>query len=108
MDDTEKNDASVLVRMPTELKDALLRQAAINKRRITAEINHRLINSLRPSAATTTVPNQPLNTYSETRSTGPVQTEDGRPLTDHDRAVLARFRQLTPEKQLSLLTLLRP
>lgn len=31
-----------------------------------------------------------------------------RPLTDHDRAVLALFRQLPPEKQLSLLTLLRP
>jgi hypothetical protein len=41
-----KNDASVLLRLPSELKTRLLREAAMNGRRITAEINLRLSASL--------------------------------------------------------------
>lgn len=105
-----ENDATLLVRLPRELKAELMRQAAINGRRITVEINMRLSASLESPAPNT--PNQPLATY----PTQPVQaltTEDrpkegnGDTLNDHDRAVLALFRQLPPEKQLSLLTLLR-
>lgn len=103
-----ENDATLLVRLPRELKAELMRQAAINGRRITVEINMRLSASLESPAPNT--PNQPLTTY----PTQPVQalTTDDRPkepsaLSDHDRAVLALFRQLPPEKQLSLLTLLR-
>jgi hypothetical protein len=42
-----KNDATVLLRLPSELKAALTKSALAHGRRITAEINIRLYNSLK-------------------------------------------------------------
>ena len=106
-EEENKNDASVLVRMPATLKSALLRQAAINKRRITAEINVRLMESL----AKPPEPPKTVTTY-QTTPVKPLLIDDRPPScetrTDHDHAILSLFRQLPPEKQLSLLTLLKP
>lgn len=68
----------------------------------------RLSASLRSSAPPQA---QPLSSYPSHSSQGPLITDDrppDSPLNDHDLALLTVFRQLSPEKQLSLLTLLKP
>lgn len=106
-----KRPARFLLALPEDLRAAIKRAAYIAGRTETAEINIRLAASFRASTPPQSHP-APLTTY----PTQPVQaltTDDlpkesnGDTLNDHDRAVLALFRQLPPEKQLSLLTLLR-
>lgn len=104
---TTDNDASILVRLPRDLKAELMRQAAINGRRITVEVNMRLEASLRLPPPIKPGRQAALQSYSPTPEVRPHLVADGQPLTEHDRTLVALFRQLTPEKQLSLLTLLR-
>lgn len=107
MEKLDKNDASILLRLPEELKAALQRQAYSNGRRITAEINIRLRDSLKPQA-TGIAPLPVSYTAAHTpivhpaNDNGPANT-----LTDIDRAMLTIFHQLPPEKQLALLSLFR-
>lgn len=107
-----ENDSSILVRLPRELKADLMRQAAINGRRITVEINLRLAASLQMPSPGMAAASTPTTTYPAHTSQGPLiadeRTPGAAPLNDHDRALLTVFRQLSPEKQLSLLTLLKP
>jgi hypothetical protein len=92
----EKNDATVLVRLPTELKNALQREAFIHGRRITAEINMRLANSLK------------ANSYPDAVAAPKIVSEaaPARP-SDIEKELLAAFRKLSPQKQLALLSLLK-
>lgn len=103
---------NVLVRMSLDLKGRLQREAFINGRKLTGEINQRLEASLKADAAPApaappagpasyNTPNTPtvLHTANEK---GPVV-----PLSGFDQAILESFRRLTPEKQLALLSLLR-
>lgn len=104
MDNTDApKDHPTVVRLPVELRAGLLAAAANSKRSLSKEIVMRLGASFQNQA--------PLTTYSFPASSAAIpiddRPKDSTPLNDHDRAVLALFRQLPPEKQLSLLTLLR-
>lgn len=98
---------NVLVRMPVEMKTKLTSHASESRRSVTQEIVMRLDASFqrhdRASAPLSTYPTTPVK---------PLLIDDRPPScetqTDHDRAILSLFRQLPPEKQLSLLTLLKP
>jgi hypothetical protein len=106
-EDSPKNHPTV-VRLRPELRAELLRCALENKRSLSKEIGIRLRNSFAPPPSA----QQPTTTYQAHTSQGPLIAEDrtpgAAPLNDHDRALLTVFRQLSPEKQLSLLTLLKP
>lgn len=102
---SEMNDATLMIRLPTELKAELMRQAARNGRRITAEINWRLKRSLeaatdQPAPNPYTAPNTP--TVAFTNDNGPAGA-----ISDTDRAMLEIFRKLPVDKQLALLSLFR-
>lgn len=110
--------APVLVRMPIEQKDALLRAAKAHDRTLTGEINSRLRDTLaltpaslplrlaqaidlgRRLPASYTTPNVSVTYPANEQSPADA-------LTDIDRAMLAVFRALPPEKQLALLSLFR-
>lgn len=95
---TTDNDATLMLRLPSELKAELMRAAAINGRKVTTEVIDRLQKSrLTPVYS---VENRP--TLVHTNEKGPVV-----PLSGFDQAILESFRRLTPEKQLALLSLLR-
>lgn len=98
---TTTNDATLLLRLPASLKEQLMRSAAINGRRITAEINIRLESSLKD-------PMPP--SYSAPRSPARLATKEESPadlLSETDRAMLAVFRRMPVDKQLALLSLFR-
>lgn len=104
----EKNDATVLLRLPADLKAALLKEAAKNGRRITAEINIRLTDSLKqnsPTNAAEQVTTYPKATPVKALTTG----EPGMapPLSDLDAAMLKVFHSLPVDKQLALLSLFK-
>lgn len=105
-EDSPKNHPTV-VRLRPELRTELLRCALENKRSLSKEIGIRLRNSFTPPQAPPVT-----TTYQAHTSQGPLIADDrapgAAPLNDHDRALLTVFRQLSPEKQLSLLTLLKP
>lgn len=104
----EKNDETVLVRLPARLKAALLKEAAKNGRRITAEINIRLEESFNPGTPSDTTPK--VTTYAKA---GPVKAlTTGEPtadatVSDLDAAMLKLFRNMPVEKQLALLSLFK-
>jgi len=120
-----KRAARFLLAMPDELRAAIKRAAYIAGRTETAEINMRLAASLRtsapPSVPALTTAHSWTNPRTETtpigsagvpltypnHATQALTTNDRPSLSDHDQAILAIFRQLPPDKQLSLLTLLR-
>ncbi len=56
MKQTTPNNSALLLRLPEELKAALQKQAFANGRRITAEINTRLRESLKPTPGPTNLP----------------------------------------------------
>ena len=89
------------VRLPTELRDALLRESALNGRSLSQEITVRLRDSLAHPVAT----QGPGAAHAKERppSYGAKHPE----LTDPQRMVLAVFDTLAPDKQLALLTLLK-
>jgi hypothetical protein len=111
MPQADKNDATILLRLPADLKAMLMREAAANGRRITAEVNIRLKESLeRTGVQPSSVPGWIPKNYRERSKATVAHTEEPgaeSELTDMDRAVLAVFRRLSPEKQLALLSLFK-
>jgi hypothetical protein len=93
------NDATLMLRLPSELKAELMRAAAINKRKVTTEVIERLQNS-RLVAAGYAVSD--AATLVHAKEKGPADT-----LSGTDQAMLEVFRRLPPEKQLALLSLFR-
>lgn len=98
---TTDNDATLMLRLPSELKAELMRAAAINKRKVTTEVIERLQNSRMP----------PKLVYSATpRADAAHPANDNGPahsLSGIDQAMLEVFRRLPAEKQLALLSLFR-
>lgn len=87
------------VRLPPDLRAALEREASINGRTLSGEIIRRLKLSLEVNHVSTVV---------QTGESRPAQSPAAqRPMTDHQRMLLALFDALPPEKQLALLTVLR-
>jgi len=105
MEKTNKNNAALLLRLPEELKAELQRQANRSGRRITAEINTRLRESLEPRNVSALPPSY----QTPTTSTAHVINDKGPAgaLSDTDRAMLQVFHALPVEKQLALLSLFR-
>lgn len=90
MDDEFTN---VLIRMPVDLKGRLQREAFVNGRKLTGEVNVRLEKSLEQTKPA-------LVTVHHTNEKGPASA-----LSDTDRAMLEVFRKLPPKRQLALLSL---
>ena len=90
MDDEVTN---VLIRMPVDLKGRLQREAFVNGRKLTGEVNVRLEKSLEQTKPA-------LVTVLQTNEKGPASA-----LSDTDRAMLEVFRKLPPKRQLALLSL---
>lgn len=82
------------VRLPPDLRDQLVREAAINGRSLSAEIIFRLKSSV------------PLDGPA-TRTAADRDGHYGPTLDDSQRQLVTLFSALPPEKQLALLTLLR-
>ncbi len=88
------------VRLDSELKKHLVREAHINGRSLHAEINHRLQASMdadlgREAHRGLTVVNDP----------GARWPEPG--LSEAERALLSQYKKLSPEKQLALHSLIK-
>ena len=99
------NNASLLIRLPTEMKADLARAAAINGKKVNTEVVERLAASL---AASVTNPNP--NPYTRPNAPTVALTNDHGPagaISDTDRAMLEIFRKMPVEKQLALLSLFR-
>lgn len=103
------SDAQLLLRLPSALKAELQREAAIQGRTLTAEINLRLQASLKgagtaypasPPTVLTTAHGAPSGL--ETKEKSPAD-----PLSETDRAMLGVFRRMPVEKQLALLSLFK-
>lgn len=102
---TEANDATLMIRLPSELKADLMRQATINGRRITTEINMRLRDSLKPQTPPEAAPHYSLGTAARpSRTQEP--TRDLRN-SELEEAILAVIRRMPPEKQLAFLSLFK-
>jgi hypothetical protein len=82
------------VRLTPEVRHALAREATINNRSLHGEIVFRLQQSLQPPSFTGSPAAESVGTY-EVRS-------------DVERTMLAFYRRLSAEKQLALLSLLKP
>lgn len=93
--------APTTLRLQPELRDELAREARINNRSLTQEINSRLQRSLLRGDAH--VAQMGLSREPEKLGAyGPVA------LPDDKRMLLSLFDALGPDKQLALLTLLKP
>lgn len=84
------------VRMPSELKEMLEREAKINNRSLNSEIIDRLKKGLEQQAGNTN--------YVASAS---ANTDYANALSDSERQFLGIFRRLPVEKQLALLSLFR-
>jgi len=100
--------------LPSEVKTALQREAFTYGRTLNAEISLRLKASLKaqsahspPDGTDVKKPQTDIQMHAVNEAHPTSSPFVQQPLSDHDRAMLALFRQLPPEKQLSLLTLLR-
>lgn len=98
---TNNNDATLLIRLPSELKAELARAAAMHGQKLNSEVVERLEKSrTAPALAYSATPRQdhkfPIN------DNGPAHS-----LSGTDQAMLEVFRRLPPEKQLALLSLFR-
>lgn len=93
------NDASLLIRLPSELKAELMRAAAINGQKVNTEVVERLQKS-RQATPDYSAAHTP--TLLHTNEKGP-----GSSLSGTDQAMLDIFRKLPIEKQLALLSLFR-
>lgn len=80
------------LRMPTEVRNLVAREAKLNGRSLNAEILARLRASMDPPRR-------------RSGSRPAAQTRDALVLTDAERAMLAVFRKFSPEKQLAFLSL---
>ena len=108
MDKPDKNNAAILLRLPEDMKEALQKQANINGRRITAEINTRLKVSLAAHGPTLqgilareAFPS-PVHKVEQERAPYGNGT-----ISELDKAMLAVFRAMPVEKQLALLSLFK-
>lgn len=95
-----ESHSPVLVRMQNELKAQLVREAQSYGRSLTAEINLRLRESLKPNYG----PTLTAIVEKEALAKGSEKSSD---LHATDLAMLTVFRSLPVEKQLALLSLLR-
>lgn len=103
----EDQYTQLLLRMPVQLKAALQREANVQGRKLTQEVNIRLRESLKPPApGIAPVPPSyipgPIGHGHQANEKSPDY-----PLTGIDQAMLDVFRSLPPEKQLALLSLFR-
>lgn len=102
------SDAQLLLRLPSALKAALQREAAIQGRTMTAEVNLRLQASLKePIPASYTAPHTATAHTTLHEPGAQTQKSPADLLSETDRAMLDVFRRLPPEKQLALLSLFR-
>ena len=86
------------VRMPSDLKETLEREAKINNRSLNSEVIDRLKKSLE----------RQVTTGSANYAASPSSNFDyGYALSDSERQFLGVFRRLPVEKQLALLSLFR-
>lgn len=101
------SDSTVLLRLPADMTSELARQSTLNGRRMAAEINIRLRESLRMQRQVMPPPLLDLS---------PPAPEPWQPGTQHhslddykdeDAPVLELWHALSPEKKLAMLTLMR-
>lgn len=98
----------VLVRMTNDLKQELQRQAAINGRTLTGEINDRLRQTLGMLDATSDKKKPAKPTGEGGLKVGEHVNEwGGVSHTETERVLLALYKRLSPEKQLAVLSLLK-
>lgn len=88
------------LRLPPELRDRLVREAAINRRSLSQEAAVRLEESFAPADAAQ------LASYPSAREPH-AAFSNGPALNDHQRLLLSLFNSLGTEKQLALLNLLK-
>ena len=86
------------VRMPSDLKEVLEREAKINNRSMNSEVIARLKNSLERQTAAATA------NYAASASVNAGYTNV---LSDSERQLLGVFRRMPVEKQLALLSLFK-
>lgn len=99
-DNTEKKrPPRFLLAMPEHIRVAIEKEAFINHRTVTAEINSRLVDSLKGHKAGDKPPPVYITKANEESPAGAI--------SDTDQAMLEIFRKLPPEKQLALLSLFR-
>lgn len=89
------------IRLPPELREALVREAEINRRTISGEVIHRLRQSFDVRHVTTTM------STGEAAAGYAMTTRQADPLSDAQRVLLRLFDAMSPEKQLALLTVLK-
>lgn len=104
----EDEQAQLLLRMPLELKNQLQKEANLQGRKLTQEINMRLRVSLAAHGPTLqgilareAFPS-PVHKVEQERAPYGNGT-----ISDLDRAMLSVFRAMPPEKQLALLSLFK-
>lgn len=109
----EANNATLMIRLPSELKAELMKQAALNGRRITTEINMRLRVSLGGKGPTL---QSILAREAEAKAAAyrgdpeedlPASDSAAVPTSNLDQAMLKVFHALPVEKQLALLSLFK-
>lgn len=93
-----------VLRLHPDTREALVRLAKKHGRSLSKEIALRLEETLREDGGVASPPGEVLRTGDSVREPAPV---DGWSITDMDKAMLAVFRSLPPEKQLALLSLFR-
>jgi hypothetical protein len=98
------HDAQLLIRLPQALKTALQREATINSRTLTSEVNMRLQKSFVVAPPSYTTPSA-ATVHTTLHEPGAQTKGPADPFTETDRAMLAVFRRLPVEKQLALLSL---
>lgn len=111
--DTESPADSLVVttvRLPSDLKDALAKQAAGNQRTLSSEIVKRLTDSLNPADVSKRARELRNKVANDAIGLG-VQDANGTYIggrnNPHEAMLLMLFAELSPERQLALLTLLR-
>jgi hypothetical protein len=92
----DREPSPTTVRLPSDLRRALVREAAINSRTLSAEIIERLALTLHGPEMT----DQLLQKIEASKRAGVV-------VTDLQRVLLSLFDAMPPDKQLALLTVLR-
>ncbi|MFN3303159.1 MAG: Arc family DNA-binding protein [Roseateles sp.] len=90
------------VRLPSELRDRLIKAAARNSRTLSAEIVRRLWESELPQPEKAPAPTGGPRHYVNDQQAAQVVAAQ----TLSERRLLELFNQLSPERQLALLTLL--
>ena len=90
-----------LLRLPAEIGDQIRKEANLNGRSINSEIISRLQRSIEDQRAVR------VNGYKVAEAGLPPIPPEQLAADDNERAMLAAFRRLSPERQLALLSLLK-